>query len=72
MDSHIDGFALLSEKKLSYKIKLSSSEEIKNLFMMTPYAYKTSRADTERLLSHNELSVEAESIIFVYKKADGK
>lgn len=72
MDSNIDGFTLLSEKKLSYKIKLSSSEEIKNLFMMTPYAYKTSRADTERLLSHNELSVEAEFIIFVYKKADGK
>ena len=70
MDSHIDGFKLLSEKKLSYKIKLSSAEEIKNLFMMTPYAYKTSKADTERLLSNNSLTVEAEFIIFVYQKAD--
>lgn len=68
-DSHIDGFELLFERKLSYEIKLSSREEIKNLFMMTPYAYKTSRADTERLLSNSELSVEAEFIIFVYKKA---
>lgn len=68
-DSRLDGLILIDEKKISYKIKLKSSEEIKNLFMMTPYAYKTSASDTERLLSHKELEVEADFIIFAYKKA---
>lgn len=67
-DSHIEGLSLIAEERLSYKINLNSREEIKNLFMMTPYAYKTSRADTERLLSNDSLECEAEFIIFVYKR----
>ena len=36
--------------------------------MMTPYAYRTRKEDSERVLSLDRLTTEVEFILFVYKK----
>ncbi len=66
--SELKGFSLIESEKISYTLTLDSSEKIKSLFMMTPYAYRTSPSDKERVLSLRELSTEIEFIIFVYRK----
>lgn len=67
-DSHLDGFVLLKEERLSYEIELSSKEEIASLFMMTPYAYRTKREDRERIFTLDSLKTEVEFVVFTYKK----
>ena len=67
-DTNIDGFKHLRQEKISYRITLDTPEAIRSLFMMTPYAYRTSREDRERVLSLSEVSTEVEFIIDVYEK----
>ncbi len=64
----LSGFSLLSEEQIRIPIELKRSEDIKNLFMMTPYAYRTSREGRERVSSLNALSTEAHFYILVYRK----
>ena len=67
-DSAIEGFKLLSEERISFSITLSSKDEIRSLFMMTPYAYRTGREERERLFSLDLLETEIDFILFVYEK----
>jgi 23S rRNA (guanine745-N1)-methyltransferase len=67
-DTSLSGFKLVSHDILSYEIKLCTKEDIHSLFMMTPYAYRTSREDRERVLSLSEVSTEVEFVIDVYEK----
>lgn len=67
-DTALEGFELISDDALTYKFNLGSSEEIKNLFMMTPYAYRTKPSDREKVLSLNNLECTADFRIFLYKK----
>ncbi len=64
----LDGFKLLSHETLSYTVKLNTEGDIRALFMMTPYAYRTSREDRERVLSLSEVTTEVEFVIDVYEK----
>lgn len=67
-DFQIEGFDLLRTDKISGSIFLSSSQTIKNLFMMTPYYYKTSEKDFNKLDSVSSLNVETEFGILIYRK----
>ena len=67
-DTKLDGFKLISHDMLSYRITLDTPEAIRSLFMMTPYAYRTSREDRERVLALSEVSTEVEFTIDVYEK----
>lgn len=67
-DTSLSGFKLVSHDILSYELKLCTKEDIHSLFMMTPYAYRTSRDDRERVLSLSEVSTEVEFVIDVYEK----
>ena len=67
-DTVIDGFRLVSHDILKYVIKLDTVEDIRSLFMMTPYAYRTSREDRERVLSLSEVTTELEFVLDVYEK----
>ena len=64
----LDGFKLLSHETLSYTLKLNTEGDIRALFMMTPYAYRTSHEDRERVLSLSEVTTEVEFVIDVYEK----
>ncbi len=61
-------FALTYSKELKYNITLNSSETIYNLFTMTPYYYKTSKEDAEKLLKLETLTTTVHFAIEIYKK----
>ena len=48
-DTAIEGFELLGMEEIRRTLRLESTDDILNLFSMTPYYYKTSAADQEKL-----------------------
>ncbi len=69
-DTHLEGFELVRKKEVKYTIKLDTRQDIQSLFMMTPYAYRTSKEGKERVLSLENLSTDVHFFILTYKKAD--
>lgn len=61
-------FVMVDRKELKYNITLETSEDIFNLFTMTPYYYKTSKEDTEKLLKLETLTTTVHFAIEIYKK----
>lgn len=49
-------------------MKMKSSADVENLFMMTPYYYKTSQSDTEKLLSSPPEEIEYSFEILIFQK----
>ena len=67
--TELEGFALVSDVEVAYTLTLEQPEDIKNLFMMTPYAYRTPKEGKERLLSRKSLTTEVAFRVLLYKKA---
>ncbi|MBQ3562627.1 MAG: methyltransferase, partial [Clostridia bacterium] len=63
-----DGFTIKSVTEVKYKINLESAEDIEALFKMTPYYYKTSAADQEKLKTLSSLEVSLEFAVTEYVK----
>ena len=66
-NEELAGFSLLERKTLSYG-KNFSGDEVRDLFMMTPYAYRTAPHERKRLDEIEELFVGMRFIILVYRK----
>ncbi len=64
----LNGFELVKSREIKGKITLESNDDIKNLFMMTPYYYKTSAADFKKLDNYDSLTVETEFALLAYKR----
>ncbi|MBR5485569.1 MAG: methyltransferase domain-containing protein [Oscillospiraceae bacterium] len=64
----LDGFTMLEKQEIRSIIHLPCSEDIKNLFAMTPYYYKTGADDQKRLESLTELDTETEFAVIAYRK----
>ncbi len=62
------GFTLIDRATLSYNIHLKNNDEISNLFAMTPYFYRTSAKDKEKLSRISELDTEIHIEFSVYRK----
>ncbi|HBL41396.1 MAG TPA: methyltransferase, partial [Ruminococcaceae bacterium] len=62
------GFSRVQSTVISYSFTLKNQQEISDLFCMTPYYYKTSRADQEKLKSLDKLTVTAQFAVQVLKK----
>lgn len=58
----------IGKRRLSYRFTVDSGNELNDLFAMTPYYYRTSRADACRLSEIEHLSVTADFDIRVYQK----
>lgn len=69
-ETDIEGFELVLREELRYTVKLDTPSEIRSLFMMTPYAYRTRPEDRERVFSLDFLETEVHFIILVYRKED--
>lgn len=67
-DNEIEGFRIISSRNIEYSIRLDSNEDILNLFKMTPYYYKTSREDQEKLLNLDTLETEIGFGLVLYEK----
>ena len=63
-----EGFSLLSRREIRYEMTLRGNDAIRNLFMMTPYYYKTSRKDQEKLDSLAELTTQAAFAVCAYRQ----
>ena len=59
---------LLDTVQVKYDFTLSDPSEIQSLFTMTPYYYRTSREDMEKLRALTTLTTEAEVTLYVYQK----
>lgn len=59
---------LLGREELTYRFSLEGQENIRALFAMTPYYYRTSFSDAGRLASLDGLDVTADFEIYIYRK----
>lgn len=64
----IERFELLQAVPVQYEITLDSSDDIWNLFTMTPYYYKTGKTDQEKLRKLHSLTTQVEILVLTYKK----
>ncbi len=64
----LSGFRFLGAEKIHGEIFMDSSEDIQNLFSMTPYYYKTGREEHSRLEALTELRTEIAFQILSYEK----
>ena len=67
-DTALEGFSLVSFEELKYELKLDTEADIRALFMMTPYAYRTNEKGRERVLSLKKLQTLAHFVILTYRK----
>ena len=65
-DNTLCGFELKSAENLRYTVHLDSNADIRNLFTMTPYFYRTSERDMQKLKRLSELDITAHFYIFIY------
>ena len=62
-----EGFIEVCRDSLTYKADILSNDQIKNLFIMTPFYYKTTEAGRERLYSKEQLSVTIDVNYMIFK-----
>lgn len=67
-DYSLKGFKIINERELKYEITLADNKTINDLFMMTPYYYKTSKEDFDKLKSVDTLKTEIEFLVLTYEK----
>ena len=67
-DDKVEDFEIKSVNEVKYKINLETAEDIDALFKMTPYYYKTSATDQEKIKKLDSLSVCLEFVITEYLK----
>ncbi len=67
-DLPAEKFELLGETSVSYEITLENGKDIENLFAMTPYFYRTSQKDKEKLNAFSSLCTKIDVELFIYKK----
>lgn len=63
-----EGFALLDREDVDRLLVLEEPGAIADLFMMTPYYYKTSAADQQKLLSLSRLETELSFAVFALRR----
>lgn len=64
----LNGFVLTDRQDLTYGMTLETPEDIRALFEMTPYYYKTGQDDQARLLARHSLCTEIGFAVLTYKK----
>lgn len=64
----VPGFTMTGARELRYVIHLQSAEDVMRLFRMTPYYYKTGRADQQKAAAAESLDVTLEFGVTVYRR----
>ncbi len=70
-DTAYEGFDFIRREECSTVITLRSSEDIANLFAMTPYYWRTPREAAERLYALDRLTVEIGFDFLIYRRQEG-
>ena len=58
----------IDEQRVTFEIRVEGTEALLNLFAMTPYYWKTSREDGEKLKKLSELTTTVDMMIAIYQK----
>lgn len=66
--AELDGFTLRHRQELTSELTLDTADDIRALFEMTPYFYKTGQADQERVLTRHSLCTEIGFAVLTYEK----
>ncbi len=66
--TEVEGFTLCKRRELAGNLTLNNTDDIRSLFEMTPYYYKTGKDDQQRLLSRSNLQTEIGFAVLVYEK----
>lgn len=64
----INGFELIGKKRVAYTFTPENTEDITNLFSMTPYYYTTPQSKREKLKSCGIFPITADFSVITYKK----
>ncbi len=64
----LDGFDIVDKIEIKEEIFIDNHTDLENLFMMTPYYYKTGRKEQEKFSQLQQLTTEIEFEIIAYKK----
>ena len=64
----LEGFRLLENVRISSWILLETKEEIQSLFSMTPYYYRTGKAQQDRLAALERLETQIDFELLIYRK----
>jgi hypothetical protein len=67
-DTELGGFELISRSDADYEIHLKTQTDIHNLFLMTPYYYKTGVDDQRKLAGLDHLDTELSFAILIFRK----
>lgn len=62
----LEGFTLINNTTVKDKIQIDNNADLQALFTMTPYYYKTSKEDFERLKQVKKLEISIEFELLVY------
>ena len=68
VEPDLPAFELARRWDVDYEITLKSRDDIHNLFLMTPYYYKTGVRDQEKLLALDRLRTELSFAVLAYRK----
>jgi len=68
-DPALEGFVLKESRDIETVIRLETQEDVRNLFRMTPYWYKTGAADQAKLERIERLDTELAVRLLTYEKA---
>ena len=60
--------SLLEELRIRFDITVQGTQNLQNLFAMTPYYWKTSVSDAEKLCAVQELTTPVDMILAIYQK----
>lgn len=71
-DYALEGFELREVRKISREIFIDDPEDIRSLFAMTPYYYKTGKEGHERVNALKNLSDTAAFEVIIYRKISGE
>ncbi|MBQ7363276.1 MAG: methyltransferase domain-containing protein [Clostridia bacterium] len=66
--AELAGFELIASDRLNYTVTVNGADAVRELFMMTPYAYRTGAAERDRLYALSSVSTEIEFCVDVYRK----
>lgn len=67
-ERELTGFTLISSTSVSYAIDMDNTADILSLFQMTPYYYKTSREDQNKLHALSSLRTELDFEVILSRK----
>ena len=64
-----EAMTLIGREELKYTVTVEGNDDILNLFSMTPYYWRTSHSDSEKLKSISSLTTEIDILFSVYAKS---